>query len=148
MSGRYYTNAEAAKVIRNFVATEGEDDLCERDPWAWDDLENNDGSNPDVFVALILCYQYAERFPSTDPHKYCGDEAMPYFLEIAHELENNELSVANVDEVKAILQQQKYSNEVVDFMKRIDGRISNGGTTKASPRLGENREQASGNGSE
>jgi len=74
-------NVEASNIIRRFVKGESQH------RWEWDDFSSVRHTNPDVELALTLCWYYEGLYPSENPHEYCADEGALYFLKIADALE-------------------------------------------------------------
>lgn len=79
-SGQFTTNKEAASIIRRFVKG-----TC--GPYEWDDLESINQTNPEVEIAINLCWYYATKFPAANKTEYCGRIADKFFLRIADALE-------------------------------------------------------------
>jgi len=84
------TNEEAAKIIRNFVNGTSTYD------YEWDDFTCFIYENPDVNLALQLCWYFEGLYPARHNREYCGAEAFPYFIAVADLLEAGQLhSFAN-----------------------------------------------------
>jgi len=73
---------DAAGIIKRFTLGGG------KNPYEWDDFESITEDNPDVNLAIHLCWHYAGKYPARRPTEYCGQEAREYFLGIAYALEN------------------------------------------------------------
>lgn len=109
LSGAKYTsNQDAAEIIRRFV--KGNGGLYE-----WDDFETTREKNPDVELALHLCWYFARKYPPQDSTAYCGQKACSYFLRIAEALEKNWFR--NIDHRTA--KQALERNELPEAIKRI-----------------------------
>ena len=99
----FTSNRDAAAIIHNLIfgeATENE--------WEWDDFYSIQNTNPDVEIALALCWYFEELYPSSKPHEYCAKEGADCFLKIANALEQNKFS--KLDKEKTI---QSIKNEII-----------------------------------
>jgi len=106
---KYTTNQEAAEIIRRLVHHE----LA--DPYEWDDFESVEDENPEVNLALNLCWYFANKYPEATPAEYCGKEALPYFLMIAEALEKNLFRDLNHKEIIETMR----GDELPDIVKNI-----------------------------
>jgi hypothetical protein len=99
--GKFTSNENAAAIIRRFI--QGGDD-----PYEWDDFETIEEKNPDVALALELCWFFANWFPSRHSTEYCNPKAFPYFLKIADALEKNGFSDLNHNGIKESLRRKTF----------------------------------------
>ena len=107
-SGQFTTNTNAAAIIRRFVAGAG-------DPYEWDGLESIDQTNPDVDIAINLCWYYAAKFPAANEKEYCGRNADKFFLRIADALEEGRF--AGLD--RAVMKRDLQSGRLPDPLHSI-----------------------------
>jgi len=103
--GKYTTNKDAAEIIRRFV------NGTSRNPYEWDDFESIKENNPDVNLAIRLCWFFANRFPSDVPTKYCSQKANLFFLKIAEALENNKFQNMDYEETIKYLEKDILSKK-------------------------------------
>jgi hypothetical protein len=54
-----------------------------RDPYSWDDFETIPHENPEVDLALNLCWWAAKNNPARHDKEYMAPSGAPYFLKIA-----------------------------------------------------------------
>lgn len=110
--GRKYTSRkEGADTIRKFVHGTSSD-------YEWDDFESIEEDNPEVDLAIRLCWFVATKFPARRKTEYCAPEALPYFLRIADALENGFFAKIDYEQAKVGLQRgvlTDYLNGVVDL---------------------------------
>jgi len=95
--GKYTTNEDAAAIIRGFVRGTA-------DSYEWDDFETQNELNPDVDIAINLCWFFAGQFPPEKPTEYCSRGADEYFLRIADALENGSFGRLDHKEIRKSLQ--------------------------------------------
>jgi len=93
----WYSNDEAAAIIRRFVLNDPNTDTL--NPYEWDDFWSDAHTNPDVHAAWAVLSVYESRFPSQRKHNFCGEEAFPYFIATANLLEHGLIHVKNISEV-------------------------------------------------
>lgn len=96
-SEQFTTNKEGADIIRRFV----KDAVG---PYEWDDFESVNQSNPDVDIAINLCWYYAAKFPAKNKNEYCGSEAVQFFLRIADALQEGRFAGLDRVAIKCELQ--------------------------------------------
>ena len=102
--GKFTSNEAGANVIRRFIRGHG-------DPYEWDDFETVNEENPDVDLAIRLCWYFAAIFPAKSPTEYCANEASPYFLAVADALEKGFLgTLDSVEVVKSLKKNQLPDN--------------------------------------
>ena len=63
-----------------------------KDPYSWDDFESAPEANPEVNLAIRLCWFVAGTFPARHNREYMSPEADPYFKRIAQLLRDGKLS--------------------------------------------------------
>ena len=95
---QYVSNDLAVKIIRDFA------NGAQKDPYAWDDLETTNHSNPEVELAVRVCWYYAGEYPAKTTTEYCGEEAKPYFLAVANALENGKVRAMQYSELFEVLE--------------------------------------------
>ena len=111
--GKYTTNENAAAIIRRFIHGTG-------DPYEWDDFESVDHTNPDVDLAIKLCWFFAGEFPAKKPTEYCDQRADTYFLKIADALENNQFHDMDHEAVKESLKKNELPKSVSSILSIKD----------------------------
>ena len=84
--GWFTPNEVAAGYIEAFA----NDTL--NDPYSWDDFESGPEQNPEVELAIRLCWCIANRFPQRHHREYMNPDGKPYFKKIAQLLRGGELS--------------------------------------------------------
>jgi hypothetical protein len=84
---------EAAEIIRRFVSGNS-------DEYEWDDFETANQENPQVELAILLCWYFAAKFPARNSTEYCDPQADRYFLRIADALERGFLKEIEFEKVK------------------------------------------------
>lgn len=115
---KFTANEEAAIMIRRFVAGTTKD-------YEWDEFEVIEEENPDVNLAIHICWYFAKIYPSQKEHEYCDSFADKYFLAVADSLEKGCFSGMNhsklIDQIKnmnmpnlitEVLESQAHSEEV------------------------------------
>lgn len=111
--GYHTSNTEGAALIRRFV--EGN-----IGPYEWDDFETHIELNPEVDLAIRLCWFFAGRFPSTRATEYCAREADQYFLRVADALERGHLRNLDIDKEKARLAKGQLSRTVAQMLNYME----------------------------
>lgn len=118
--GEFYTNEEAATIIRSFV--------CGRkmSPYDWDDFTSCYHANPEADLAVRTIFHFEEQYPSTRSDEYCGREAFPYFQAVAGALEKG--SFRSLDHA-AICESLRKTGILPDEVKQIlDAEMPQDGT--------------------
>lgn len=105
---QFITNKDAAEIIRRFAKGTSS-------PYEWDDLESINQSNPDVDIAINLCWYYAAKFPAANKTEYCERAADKYFLKIADALEQGHF--AGMD--RAAMKYDLQSGRLPDPLHRV-----------------------------
>jgi len=95
--GKHTTNEDAAAIIRRFV-------YGTSDQYEWDDFETQNEMNPEVDLAIHLCWYFAGEFPAKKPTEYCGRGADKHFLRIAEALEKGSFAKLDHEAIKKSLQ--------------------------------------------
>jgi hypothetical protein len=108
------SEVDAAKIIRRFVHNE----LTY--PYEWDDFETITEDNPDVAIALNLCWYFANKYPERTPAEYCSEDAFPYFLAVAEALERNLFSELDHRQVIESLRNNELPDNVRVILERIE----------------------------
>jgi len=83
--GWFTSNEVAAGYIEAFA----NDTL--NDPYSWDDFETGPEQNPEVKLAIRLCWFIANKFPERHHGEYMNPEGKPYFKKIAQLLRDGML---------------------------------------------------------
>jgi hypothetical protein len=107
---QYVSNDVAASIIRGFASA------TLRDSYEWDDLEMANHSNPDVDLAVRLCWHFASLYPAQKSSEYCAKEAMPCFLAVANALEKGLPHLLDHAEIVKLLKQDKLPDEVARLL--------------------------------
>lgn len=78
------------EVAAGYIEAFANDTL--NDPYSWDDFESAPEANPEVELAIRLCWYVANRFPERHHHEYMHPDGKPYFKRIAQLLRDGVLS--------------------------------------------------------
>ena len=79
-----------SEVAAGYIEAFANDNL--KDPYAWDDFELAPEANPEVLLAIRLCWFIAGTFTARNAREYMSPEGKPYFKNIARLLRDGALS--------------------------------------------------------
>ncbi len=109
-AGEFTDCKDAAEIIRRFAHDKPSH------PYEWDDFESVEEKNPEVRLALHLCWHFAGEYPSEKPTEYCGEGATPYFLAIADALDKGLLHSVDHQTIIEALKQGNLPEDVKSLL--------------------------------
>ena len=78
--------------------------------------------NPEVDLAINLCWFFAGEFPAEKPTEYCGRGADQYFLRIADALENGSFAKLDYEAIKKSLKKDILQASIHNILNVSDGK--------------------------
>lgn len=90
-----------SEIAAGYIEAFANDNL--KDPYAWDDFELAPEANPEVLLAIRLCWFIAGTFTARNNREYMNPGGEPYFKKIAQLLREGALSDythLDIEEVK------------------------------------------------